>query len=154
VPGPPCAADDLTVVLPDPATRVHREADVGAALATRAEGPEQVAAEEPATGAGGSSVSLWRRAPVFRAIAVAVAIDVRARVRGFPPRPPGALCRRSPPCHALTRLSAPARVIVIDSADFFLERETGDDLTVGICRRGRERERAVGEDTCFFFEGW
>jgi len=95
-------------VLPDPPPRVHREADVGSALAARAEGPEQVAAEEPAAaaaaGRSGSSVSLWRRAPAFRAIAVAV--DVRVRVRGFPPRPPGALRRRSPPGHALTRLCA------------------------------------------------
>jgi len=58
----------------DPPPRVHREADVGAALAALAQGSEQVAAEEPAAGAGaatpdrrGRSLSLGRRALAFRA---------------------------------------------------------------------------------------
>ena len=107
VPGAPCAADDLAVVLPDPAARVHREADVGTALAARAKGPEQVAEEEAAAAAAASSsVSLWRRAPAFRAtvpnVAVTVAVDVRWRMCGFPSRPPGALpaCSLSPPAAA------------------------------------------------------
>jgi hypothetical protein len=124
--GPPGAAGDLAVVLADPPPRVHREADVGAALAARAQGPEQVAAEEPATAARdrrGGPLSLGRRAPAFRRAAVRGVAFLR-RGRGFPPpRPP-----RSPPRHGspLSLLSSPLRAAgACDSADVFLERERG-----------------------------
>ena len=45
----------------DPPPRVHREADVGAALAALAQGSEQVAAEEPAAGAGAGAATPDRR---------------------------------------------------------------------------------------------
>lgn len=73
--GPPRAAGDLSVVLPDPPARVHRETDVGAALAAWAQGPEQVAAEKPAAAACGGPLPLWPRRPAaFRAAIPGIAV--------------------------------------------------------------------------------